>query len=529
MTTTTTTPTTTTVVATAAAAVALGAAAASVAARRRAALADAAASPSAAFPASSAAAAARWNAQNPSPVFQLVVFRCDDSDNPGTLIFHPRRGALADLLAAAAPAVAAGANSPTPLRLFLSLSRTGKGPFVELAPSPSSSSSPTALGAEDPDAAALGALEEATGAAKHVAVVFAVPADPSAAAAIPRSHPGLVDVPFAPGALPVLGHAMLAARGPYMQPMYNFAHHLFFKQQQKQGSSGTAASSSAPDTLRLHLPAMNAPRGVLLHPERGDDPLAWRTALMTRDPRVVAELLAREDVWPKKFDRPPQELLRDFAGPGLFTSSSDEPDWQTAHGVLPRLFNALRVTAMFPAVMTKTRAFVARWAALLPPPQTGSSSSSSSPSNPPFAIIDHASDWLTSMTIDAVVLAAVGTDMKNVERLAEHRPLHPFITAFRFGLGYAVGNVSAAQEFGPVNAYLNPLFDSKSRLKRKYLESKRECEEIVAALVEQTRNGELRGAGGQPNVIAAMMSDRSTSDGSLVPVTSFYGHMINIM
>ena len=515
---------TATVVATAAAAVALGAAAATVAARRRAAAADAAASPSVAAPSSTAAAAARWNAQKPSPVFQLVVFSCvgggGDGDKavppstPGALIFHPCRGALAELQQAAAAAVA-GASSP--LRLFLSLSGTGKGPFVELAPTPPSSSSATT----DPDAAALGALEEATGAAKHVAVVYALPAASAATplddndALLLSSHPGLVHVPYAPGRLPLLGHALLSQRGPFMQPAYNFAHNLFF------------SNPAPPEIVRLRLPGMDAPRGVVVDPTHGDDPEAWRTVLMTRDPRVVAEMLAREDVWPKKFDRPPQEILRDFAGPGLFTSSSDEPDWQTAHGVLPRLFNALRVTAMFPAVMTKTRAFVARWAAMLPP--ASSSDGSSIPANPPFAVIDHASDWLTSMTIDAVVLAAVGTDMKNVEKLAEHKPLHPFVTSFRFGLGFAVGNVSAAHEFGALKTYFDPTFDSKAALKRKYLAAKRECAEIVASLVEQTRNGELHGAGGAPNVIAAMMSDRSTADGTLVPVTSFYGHMINIM
>jgi hypothetical protein len=522
-------PSTTTVVATAAAAVAVGAAAATLAARRRQALSERASEPSAAYPSSAAAAAKRWNAQNPPVVFQLAVFFVDESGSPkepAALVLHPRRGALADLFPAVAAAAGGNGNNtpnPNPYRLFLSISGSGAGPFVELAETPKSPPDPNA----DPDAAALGALEEATLSAKRVAVVYASSClgDKAATAASGiltalaaklLTHPGLVDVPTAPGCLPgPIGHALLAARGPHLHPIYNLAHHLFLAPE----------PSKRPEIVRVRLPLMGPPRGVFISKNEGDDSEAWSSVLQTRDPRVVAELLAREDVWPKKFDRPPQELLRDFAGPGLFTSSSDEPDWVTAHGVLPKLFNALRVTAMFPAVMTKTRAFVARWAALMPPTSTGDSTTSSSSS---YAIIDHATDWLTSMTIDAVVLAAVGTDMKNVERVAEKRPLHPFITAFRYGLGYAVNNVTVEQEFGKLAAW-NPFFDGKSALKRRYLEAKGACEEIVAALVEQTRNGELRGAGGQPNVIAAMMADRSTADGSLVPVTSFYGHMINIM
>ena len=551
-------PSATAVVVAAATAAAAATALTAVAARRRAAAAERASAPSSAFPSSPAAAALRWNAQNPSPIFQLAVFYADaetgEPSGPAALIMHPRRGALAELasaVAAAAPAASSSssASAPPPLVLLLSLSGKGAGPFVELAPA--KEPRPASV---DPDAAALGAIEEATSSAKRVAVVYALPA---AAAAAPcagasssaaqklASHPGLRPVPEAPGGLPLLGHALLAARGPYRQPTYNLAHHLFLAPASAGAAAGAAAGAGAspPALVRLRLPGMGPPAGVASGAAApGDDPAAWRTVVTTGDPRVVAELLAREALWPKKFDRPPQALLRDFAGPGLFTSSSDEPDWVTAHGVLPKLFNALRVTAMFPAVMTKTRAFVARWSALPltaggggggggggdKAPGGGGPSSPSDASSPAFAVVDHASDWLTSMTIDAVVLAAVGTDMKNVERLAEGRPLHPFITAFRYGLGYAVGNVSAAAEFGRAAA-ANPFFDRKGALKRRYLESKAACEEIVAGFVEQTRGGELAGAGGAPNVIAAMMADRSTADGSLVPVTSFYGHMINIM
>jgi hypothetical protein len=536
-----------------AAVVAVGAAAAATAvARRRAARSATAAEPSQGCQASPAAAARRWNAQNPPSVFQLAVFFADGDAGapiaPAAFVLHPRRGALADLVSAVGSAANGGGgggdgapSSPPQHRLFLSVSGTGAGPFVELAPQASAAGS-----SADPDAPALGALEEVTDSAKRVAVVYAAAAAapcaaglgpvPPALAARVASHPGLADFPEAPGSLPVLGHALLAARGPYIHPMYNLAHNVFSSGARKGGKGGKGGGgdgdddveSASGDTIRVRLPAMGAPRGVVVSAADGDDPRAWRTLLLTRDPRVVAELMAREDLWPKKFDRPPQELLRDFAGPGLFTSSSDEPDWVTAHGVLPKLFNALRVTAMFPAVMTKTRAFVARWAAMVPAAGPPSSSPADPAAAGPAAIVDHASDWLTSMTIDAVVLAAVGLDMKNVERLAEGRPLHPFVTAFRYGLGYAVGNVSVAQEFGRLAA-LNPMFDGKEALHRRYLEAKATCAEIVAGLVEQTRAGELRGAGGQPNVIAAMLSDRSTADGSLVPVSSFYGHMINIM
>ena len=47
--------------------------------------------------------------------------------------------------------------------------------------------------------------------------------------------------------------------------------------------------------------------------------------------------------------RPPPPPPQDFSSNGIFTSDTTDPDWASAHGLLPRFFNALKIKGFFPA------------------------------------------------------------------------------------------------------------------------------------------------------------------------------------
>jgi hypothetical protein len=108
-------------------------------------------------------------------------------------------------------------------------------------------------------------------------------------------------------------------------------------------------------TIRLRQPAGAAENlvknGILDDAGAGD-------IIMTADPAIVEELATREDAWIKAWNRPVQKDLSDFAGNGLFTSSTDSESWICAHAIIPRYLGPLRLTPMFPPVLDKCRILV---------------------------------------------------------------------------------------------------------------------------------------------------------------------------
>ena len=163
------------------------------------------------------------------------------------------------------------------------------------------------------------------------------------------SLPPIAAPPPAPGKVPVLGHALLFS-GPYEPPMYNVWHKAF-----RDASGGPGGNGATPDTMILVL------RGSLADPTRGgrdlgarDGALGWDDArsaeetIYTSDPEIVGELVKREADFPKTWNRPTEVRLSEFTSNGIFTSSTDDPDWASIHGLLPRFFNALKVQAYYP-------------------------------------------------------------------------------------------------------------------------------------------------------------------------------------
>ncbi|KIY92424.1 cytochrome P450 [Monoraphidium neglectum] len=212
------------------------------------------------------------------------------------------------------------------------------------------------------------------------------------------------------------------------------------------------------------------------------------------------------------FNRRLQKNFQAFASNGIFTSSTTDPDWASAHGLLPRFFNALKVKAFYGTILDKTRVFMHEWSKRV------------AAAGPEGALLEHANDWFACMTADAVVKCAIGLDMRNVERKGAGEALHPFIACFRGGIGALLGHADLKKEMGL--SYYNPLASKKDALHRIVLRRREEAEAMVSDMVEKTRRGEI---GDANSVIGAMLNDKAPNTGEYVRLQAIYGHVINLM
>ena len=210
--------------------------------------------------------------------------------------------------------------------------------------------------------------------------------------------------------------------------------------------------------------------------------------VQTIDPDLLNELTFRQADFPKMWTAPNERALQDYGGQGLFTSSTTDETWETGHGVLPKFFNAFKIKNYYPLILDKTESFIRQMAKL---GRDGT--------------IEDANDWLTCMTADAVVKAAMDYDMKNVERIGSNQELHPFIKSFR----YCVGHISKG-----------------GKDEQEYLKQKQISADMVAMIVDQTRSGEI---GGPLSFITGMLDAKSSANGEQVKLADFFGHCINLM
>lgn len=308
----------------------------------------------------------------------------------------------------------------------------------------------------------------------------------------PPPQPG----PFpTPGlALPFIGHSYIAL-GAEQILSYNMTKWVFPANASKYPYGSTVRAGTGQRAAITDFPA-----GTVFHKE------ACTHTTNVADAEVVREVLARSADFPKMWNRAPQLGLKEFTGNGLFTSSETSEDWQTAHSILPRGFNQIKVKIFAPQILAKTRAFVQEW--------------SNFPAGHTVEDVNH---WLTAMTADAVVSCSMGLDMRNVERMGQGAPPHPFIENFRFGLGVAAGGITTKSEYG-FKRFI-PGFGATAKIQARCAKAKLELEQLIEQMVEQTRAGEL---GGKHSIIRSMLQEKSAS-GKHVRYGALYSHIINLM
>ena len=455
--------------------------------------------------------------------YNVVVFLDDGpaSASAGKNFRFPRQGdwdaLVAAVINALAPAVAGDG------RVFLACSKAELGPGT-----------------------ASEALAGAAGAADALVVLFAT-AGGAALSPEAAARPPLAPVPMGPRPLPILGNALLLARGATPEDGgVTGMYHLW-----KNALTPAGINAWGP-TFSLRLPA-GASAGLAKLARDGvlDDPAAGRDMIVTADPDVVEELATRQETFPKMWNRENQTTLADFTGErwrdrertrgeadcgrghartrarsnlmtcppffspslflgdGLFTSSTTSTDWQTGHGIIPRFFGPLRMGPMFPPVLDKCRVFVhtlrARHAVGQPIPNFNA--------------------YLTAMTSDAVLLAALGLEAHSIQRLGAGEPLHPLLPAFNVGLTVAsAGPAAAAKILLPASTRLNPLVSTEAVMKEMYADAKKTCAGVVNDLIDAARL-----PGSPDSLLKAMLTQPSPTNGALCTLPAIYGHVINLM
>ncbi|KAF8056108.1 cypD [Scenedesmus sp. PABB004] len=218
----------------------------------------------------------------------------------------------------------------------------------------------------------------------------------------------------------------------------------------------------------------------------------------------------RWDDFVKMWDRQQQLAVQRISDNGLFTSSTTHPDWQTGRGLLARGFNTLKLSSYWGLVLAKARGFMQEWARF-----------------PPGSVVVDVNEWLAAMASDAVVFAATGWDMRNLERKGCGDAVHPFLSAFKFGLRFALGLISPVEALGGWGPVLNPLTSTRRAMEAKFAAARKVCEDMVEMMCEATRRGEL--GGGARSVLSSLLCDVSPSSGQYVRQRCVYGHMINLL
>jgi cytochrome P450/NADPH-cytochrome P450 reductase len=111
----------------------------------------------------------------------------------------------------------------------------------------------------------------------------------------------------------------------------------------------------------------------------------------------------------------PLEMIRDFAGDGLFTAYNEEPNWAKAHRLLMPAFGPLGIRSMFDKMEDIADQMLLRWERF-----------------GPEAIIDVA-DNMTRLTLDTIALCAFDYRFNSFYQ----NEMHPFVAAMVGALGEA--------------------------------------------------------------------------------------------
>lgn len=220
--------------------------------------------------------------------------------------------------------------------------------------------------------------------------------------------------------------------------------------------------------------------------------------IVTVDPDMIGEMLHRQEDFPKMWTSAQERRVLEFVeSGGLFTDSTTSPEWKTAHAILPKYFNALRIQNYYPIILEKTQAFVKEWTKL-------------AVSRNGRNVIPDVADWFACMTADAVVKSSMDYDMRNVERKGAGEDLHRFLVAFRGAFGYL--SKGKTLDNGPEAS--------------NYRKHKQVCKEVVDEITQATRNGEI---GGPLSFVTGMLETKASSTGDYIKMKDFWGHATNIM
>jgi cytochrome P450/NADPH-cytochrome P450 reductase len=132
-------------------------------------------------------------------------------------------------------------------------------------------------------------------------------------------------------------------------------------------------------------------------------------SLWVSHPDLVAELC--DETRFRKMPGPGLRAVRSFAGDGLFTAFSEEPNWQKAHNILLPAFSQRAMRGYFDMMLEVSDALVAKWEGL-----------AGEEVNVP--------DDMTRFTLDSIAIAGFGYRFNSFSR----EPLDPFLESLATAL-----------------------------------------------------------------------------------------------
>src|SRR5215510_11221936 len=133
--------------------------------------------------------------------------------------------------------------------------------------------------------------------------------------------------------------------------------------------------------------------------------LGGRTITVLGSQGLVNEV-CDESRFGKKVHRP-LEIIRDFAGDGLFTAYNEEPNWTKAHRLLMPAFGPIGIRSMFDKMEDIADQMLLRWERF-----------------GPDAVVDVA-DNMTRLTLDTIALCAFDYRFNSFYQ----NEMHPFVAA----------------------------------------------------------------------------------------------------
>ena len=173
------------------------------------------------------------------------------------------------------------------------------------------------------------------------------------------------------------------------------------------------------------------------------------------------------------------EQIRDFAGDGLFTAHTDEPNWESAHRILMPAFGPLPIREMFPEMYDVADQLLLRWE------RFGED-----------AVIDVA-DNMTRLTLDTIALCAFDYRFNSFYQ----NELHPFVGAM----------VDALAEAGARARRPSFATQVKLRAKRHYEADIQLMHQISDQLIAERRRDP--NAGEKKDLLARMLAGRDPKTG----------------
>jgi cytochrome P450 / NADPH-cytochrome P450 reductase len=142
-----------------------------------------------------------------------------------------------------------------------------------------------------------------------------------------------------------------------------------------------------------------------------------RVGLFVTDPDVVAELCDERRF--RKMPGPGLRIVRRFAGDGLFTAFSEEPNWGKAHRILLPAFSQRAMKGYFDLIVEVCDQLIAKWERA--------------------AGTDvHVADDMTRLTLDSIAIAGFGTRFNSFER----EELDSFLVALGDALGESLNTIT---------------------------------------------------------------------------------------